>query len=132
MVIYCNYLCIYLSSRLRVYVVCVVVCFNVCFIAIAILLADTSTTGQETRSELQECALSSGLLMFGILLERFIRLIQDALDASEGSAKDPDNGDYGASETPKLILPEDAKVILPAIKVGSGRGSGTKCIGIRI
>nr|XP_049465319.1 telomerase-binding protein EST1A isoform X1 [Anopheles coluzzii] len=80
-------------------------------------LKDTSTTGQETRSELQECALSSGLLMFGILLERFIRLIQDALDASEGSAKDPDNGDYGASETPKLILPEDAKVILPAIKV---------------
>uniref|UniRef100_A0A182VEB3 EST1_DNA_bind domain-containing protein n=1 Tax=Anopheles merus TaxID=30066 RepID=A0A182VEB3_ANOME len=77
----------------------------------------TSTTGQETRSELQECALSSGLLMFGILLERLIRLIQDALDVSEGSAKDPDNGDHGASETPKLILPEDAKVILPAIKV---------------
>uniref|UniRef100_A0A182MPJ7 DNA/RNA-binding domain-containing protein n=1 Tax=Anopheles culicifacies TaxID=139723 RepID=A0A182MPJ7_9DIPT len=70
----------------------------------------TTSTTQETRSELQECALSSGLLMFGILLERLIRLIQEALKTGKDQPKHE-------SEMPKLILPEDAKVILPAIKV---------------
>ncbi|XP_053678587.1 telomerase-binding protein EST1A [Anopheles nili] len=55
------------------------------------------------RSELQECALASGLSMFGILLERLKRLVQDATGK-------PGN-------TSKLILSEDAKAILPAIKV---------------
>ncbi|XP_050078429.1 telomerase-binding protein EST1A [Anopheles maculipalpis] len=81
-------------------------------------LKDTSSK-KATRSELQECALASGLLMFGILLERLIRLIQEALDASNDSANGAQNVVTGAEEIPKLILPEDAKVILPAIKVWS-------------
>uniref|UniRef100_A0A182T561 EST1_DNA_bind domain-containing protein n=1 Tax=Anopheles maculatus TaxID=74869 RepID=A0A182T561_9DIPT len=55
--------------------------------------------------------------MFGILLERLIRLIQEALDTSRDNAKATDSDQISTSEVPKLILPEDAKVILPAIKV---------------
>ncbi|XP_049299967.1 telomerase-binding protein EST1A isoform X2 [Anopheles funestus] len=76
-----------------------------------------SSTAQVTRSELQECALSSGLLMFGILLERLIRLIEEALETVKTHPKGTENDESGTGEIPKLILPEDAKVILPAIKV---------------
>jgi hypothetical protein len=63
-------------------------------------LADTNLA-PGARSEVQECALCIGLLMFGIILERFIVVIKDALH----------------STSKKLVLTEDAKVMLPAIKV---------------
>ncbi|XP_058126851.1 telomerase-binding protein EST1A [Anopheles ziemanni] len=64
------------------------------------------------RSEMQECALVAGFLMFGILLERLVQLIRGAMDASSELA-----GGGTASAANKLILPEDAKAILPSIKV---------------
>ncbi|XP_052900031.1 telomerase-binding protein EST1A [Anopheles moucheti] len=79
-------------------------------------LKDTSTT-PVTRSELQQCALSSGLLMFGILLERLIWLIQEALEKANDDTNGTNNDANSADEVPKLVLPDDAKVILPAIKV---------------
>uniref|UniRef100_A0A336N3P0 CSON005905 protein n=2 Tax=Culicoides sonorensis TaxID=179676 RepID=A0A336N3P0_CULSO len=80
------------------------------------------------RSEVQECAIIIGLLMFGIILERFLTVLQDAVqhqqrdsinenlqEANSNSASD--NSAHNDSTTRKLILPEDAKVMLPAIKV---------------
>uniref|UniRef100_A0A182QUX2 PIN domain-containing protein n=1 Tax=Anopheles farauti TaxID=69004 RepID=A0A182QUX2_9DIPT len=72
-------------------------------------IPDTSTTAG-TRSELQECALSAGMLMFGVLLERLTRLIREGVEVPPGGGPPP-------NPTPKLVLSEDAKVILPAIKV---------------
>ncbi|XP_021694561.1 uncharacterized protein LOC5579825 isoform X4 [Aedes aegypti] len=46
--------------------------------AIEITKLKDSTIAPGARSEVQECALSIGLLMFGIILERFIHVIQSA------------------------------------------------------
>lgn len=124
--------------------------------AIEITKLKDASIAPGARSEVQECALSVGLLMFGIILERFIHVIQDA---SSKPATTTDNGPATSNEvllesTPsssssvqnnvasshghgtrdansrtcnvddgtscgrqKLVLPEDAKAILPAIKV---------------
>ncbi|CAO1399696.1 unnamed protein product [Diamesa serratosioi] len=60
------------------------------------------------RSEVQECAISIGLLMFGIILERFIDLLRGTLDDVQTMEEEPRK---------TLTLNEDTKVMLPAIKV---------------
>ncbi|XP_052562573.1 telomerase-binding protein EST1A isoform X3 [Culex pipiens pallens] len=123
--------------------------------AIEITKLKDASIAPGARSEVQECALSVGLLMFGIILERFIHVIQDAssksmdngpatstaenlqeLAKSAPSSSSSSNstssvqnsssghGKDGSSRTcnegdgrQKLVLPEDAKAILPAIKV---------------
>ena len=61
---------------------------------ILIFLPDASIA-PGARSEVQECALSVGLLMFGIILERFIHMIQDA---STKPATTNDNGPKTSNE----------------------------------
>lgn len=51
------------------------------------------------RSEVQECAISIGLLMFGIILERFIQLLKESLSSSNAS-----NANKSASNVPILTL----------------------------
>uniref|UniRef100_A0A240PNX3 Telomerase-binding protein EST1A n=1 Tax=Anopheles atroparvus TaxID=41427 RepID=A0A240PNX3_ANOAO len=79
---------------------------------------DAAATPSPGRTEMQECALVAGLLMFGILLERLVQLVKGAVEADGESANDADGAPTSAARsTNKLILPEDAKAILPSIKV---------------
>lgn len=54
--------------------------------AIEITKLKDSTIAPGARSEVQECALSIGLLMFGIILERFIHVIQTASSSSDSTS----------------------------------------------
>ena len=55
------------------------------------------------RSATQECALVISLQMFNILLERFVKLLQDHINGPEASSS--------------VILPPDCLEMLPALKV---------------
>ncbi|XP_065077390.1 telomerase-binding protein EST1A isoform X2 [Ochlerotatus camptorhynchus] len=59
--------------------------------AIEITKLKDSTIAPGARSEVQECALSIGLLMFGIILERFIHVIQSASTSSSNSSPNATN-----------------------------------------
>jgi hypothetical protein len=43
-------------------------------------LVSDSTAASDTRSEVQECAIAVGLLMFGIILERFIEVLRESMN----------------------------------------------------
>lgn len=45
-----------------------------------LLLTDPSAASLPARSEVQECAIAVGLLMFGIILERFIEILKESLN----------------------------------------------------
>ncbi|XP_063703273.1 telomerase-binding protein EST1A isoform X2 [Culicoides brevitarsis] len=77
-------------------------------------LKDTKIAGG-ARSEVQECAITIGLLMFGIILERFLAVVQEAIQQQQKTQESDNNPSL--NDTRKSILPEDAKVMLPAIKV---------------
>lgn len=40
----------------------------------------------QVRSEVQECAIAVGLLMFGIILERFIEVLKESLSVGAPAA----------------------------------------------
>lgn len=48
---------------------------------------DTKIVGG-ARSEVQECAIIIGLLMFGIILERFLVVVQEAVQQQKDSIKE--------------------------------------------
>lgn len=43
------------------------------------LFADPNIAKLKARSEVQECAIAVGLLMFGIILERFIEVLEESI-----------------------------------------------------
>lgn len=51
----------------------------------------------QARSEVQECAITVALLMFGIIVERFIEVLKEALN-DDGSSK---------STSPVVILSDE-------------------------
>ncbi|XP_053691492.1 telomerase-binding protein EST1A [Sabethes cyaneus] len=59
--------------------------------AIEITKLKDASIAPGARSEVQECALSIGLLMFGIILERFIHVIQGASTAAAASSNSSSN-----------------------------------------
>lgn len=48
--------------------------------------ADPHVASAQVRSEVQECAIAVGLLMFGIILERFIEVVKESLNDNDGEA----------------------------------------------
>lgn len=54
----------------------------------------------QARSEVQECAITVALLMFGIIVERFIEVLKETLN---GGSKSTSN----VSTTPVVILSEE-------------------------
>lgn len=42
--------------------------------------SDPTVASLHARSEVQECAIAVGLLMFGIILERFIEVLKESLN----------------------------------------------------
>ncbi|CRK96809.1 CLUMA_CG010028, isoform B [Clunio marinus] len=89
--------------------------------------SSTHDASLQARSEVQECAIAVGLLMFGIILERFIEVLKESLNIitpvvnlSSDLRKSVDNDttkDNKSSEPKKILtLNEDSKVMLPAIK----------------
>lgn len=48
-------------------------------IFIQIFLFADQDIAKQVRSEVQECAISIGLLMFGIILERFIEVLKESI-----------------------------------------------------
>ncbi|KAG5684203.1 hypothetical protein PVAND_013442 [Polypedilum vanderplanki] len=92
----------------------------------------TSGSDIQVRSEMQECAIIVALLMFGIIVDRFIEVLKETLNGDSGNKSndvsvvklgvdDHKNMDKSATikdESKKILkLNEDSKVMLPAIKV---------------
>lgn len=71
------------------------------------LLSDSSSQTGVSRSDLQDHAISMSLCMFGIILERFLTLTYESI------AEQKSNENLNTIN----MLPEDAKVILPSLKV---------------
>lgn len=72
------------------------------------LLAEENQPKTFTRTDRQDHALSMGCVMFGIILDRFLALTQEAITQRNAAPTDRLSMD---------IFPEDAKMIFPAIKV---------------
>lgn len=51
--------------------------------------ADPHVASAQVRSEVQECAIAVGLLMFGIILERFIEVVKESLNDGVAPAAKP-------------------------------------------
>lgn len=77
------------------------------------LISDSSSQTGVSRSDLQDHAISMSLCMFGIILERFLTLTNESV-AERKSAEDLNTIN---------MLPEDAKVILPSLKVDNVHNS---------
>jgi hypothetical protein len=54
----------------------------------------------QARSEVQECAITVALLMFGIIVERFIEVLKETLNGGSKSTT-------AVSTTPVVILSEE-------------------------
>ncbi|KAL7026979.1 hypothetical protein ACKWTF_005254 [Chironomus riparius] len=83
----------------------------------------------QARPEVQECAIIVALLMFGIIVERFIEMLRESLNggsktsavvilSGEDQRKVDKTNITTKDESKKILkLNEDSKVLLPAIKV---------------
>lgn len=83
--------------------------------AIEITKLKDTTIAAGARPEVQECALAIGLLMFGIILERFIHVIQGASSASSGTAPSPSSAGSRAGPNSQLGNDDTNASLLQAI-----------------
>lgn len=53
---------------------------------IEMIFSADQNIAKQVRSEVQECAISIGLLMFGIILERFIEVLKESISVGSASS----------------------------------------------
>lgn len=69
------------------------------FVFVIFSVSSSSSSDMQVRSEVQECAIMVALLMFGIIVERFIEVLKETLNRGNSSKS-------SATSAPVVILSE--------------------------